>query len=330
MTAASVPVRNLVARWQAHVELLWQEAERLASDAAAAERARRALTRTTDEVRRILERRAATPLALPEPSLQAFATLALLAEPDNHATAVEELAGLRARLAVEGPQPPARVTLHLSAMRGLWRRRTRRGHHTVRCHVAFVGAGSEFWYGLACSALDHDPERTHQLRVREEAHSERFAQRLQALLALRGEPVAAAGLGHEDTSPLVQPGRVHDLEASFVRINHVFFGGALARPRLRWSARATWRKFGHYDFVRDELVLSRSLDDPSVPLEIVDFVMYHELLHKVHGITRQGTRRIAHTPAFRRDERRYPDFEAAERFLQALSARLRPARRGRR
>lgn len=303
-------MRKLVARWRAHVETLWRQAETLADDAQAAQRARRAMARTAADVRRLLERRDASPSALPAPSRQAFATLSLLAEEPVHARAIAELAALHAELRSSGPVEPARVTLHLSAMRGLWRRRTRRGHSVVRCHVGFVGAGAPLWTSLARSALGHDPDGVHQRVVREEAHGERFVSALRHLGGLRGD-----GLGQSHDA--------HDLEASFERVNEAYFGGAMPRPVLRWSGRETWRKFGHFDFLRDELVLSSSLDDDDVPAWVVDFVMYHELLHKVHGIEQQGTRRIAHTRAFRRDERRYAHYEAAEAFLEKLSVALR-------
>ncbi len=48
----------------------------------------------------------------------------------------------------------------------------------------------------------------------------------------------------------------------------------------------------------------------SVPAYAVDFVMYHELLHKQLGVKVVNGRRYAHTPAFREAElafKRYDD-----------------------
>jgi hypothetical protein len=46
---------------------------------------------------------------------------------------------------------------------------------------------------------------------------------------------------------------------------------------------------------------------------MLDYVMYHELLHKKHGLTKGGR---AHTKAFRADEAKFE--EASEQQLHAF------------
>jgi hypothetical protein len=57
-----------------------------------------------------------------------------------------------------------------------------------------------------------------------------------------------------------------------------------------------------------------------VPEFVVDFIVYHELLHKKHGLRWSGSRAHAHTPEFRRDERRFPGMAEAERVLRRIAA----------
>ena len=90
----------------------------------------------------------------------------------------------------------------------------------------------------------------------------------------------------------------HDLALSFDRVNAAYFGGKMARPRLTWNRTLTGRKFGHYDFVHDTVMISRTLDAPRVPEFVVDFLMFHELLHKFHGLHWVNGRGYAHTPEF--------------------------------
>jgi hypothetical protein len=118
-------------------------------------------------------------------------------------------------------------------------------------------------------------------------------------------------------------GEVHDLEAAFLRVNETFFGGAILRPHLAWSRRTTRRVFGHYHFARDELTVSLSLDSHKVPEFVLDFIMFHELLHKQHGLTKMSQRLYAHTAAFRSDERKFPRFEAAQKELIRIARRAR-------
>ena len=75
------------------------------------------------------------------------------------------------------------------------------------------------------------------------------------------------------------------------------------------------------------MMLSVSLDDARVPEQLVDFVMYHELLHKKHGSLLVSGRWLAHMPAFRADEQLFADYSDARSHLNALAAASRPVRR---
>jgi predicted metallopeptidase len=113
-------------------------------------------------------------------------------------------------------------------------------------------------------------------------------------------------------------GHVHDLSAAFTRINQRFFNNRMQAPRLSWSGRQSYRKLGHYESIADAIVISSALDSHQVPETALDFVIYHELLHKQHGAKWSGGRAHSHTPAFRRDERRYPDKDNIEALLAKL------------
>jgi hypothetical protein len=116
-------------------------------------------------------------------------------------------------------------------------------------------------------------------------------------------------------------GIYHDLAEAFARVNATYFDGQMPPPRFLWSNQVTGGRFGSYEFVGDTLTVSCTLDAPNVPACAVDFVVYHELLHKKHGIHWQSGRQYVHTPEFRRDERRFEQFEAAEAALNALARR---------
>jgi hypothetical protein len=107
-----------------------------------------------------------------------------------------------------------------------------------------------------------------------------------------------------------------DLVEVFDAINREYFAGRLPRPKLLWSRNLTGHKFGHYDYVRDTVMISSSLDSPDVPALVVRHVMHHELLHKKHGFQWRGGRRQSHTPAFRTEEHAFPEYAAADQFLR--------------
>jgi hypothetical protein len=97
----------------------------------------------------------------------------------------------------------------------------------------------------------------------------------------------------------------------------------MEKPTLQWNRLLTVAKMGHYQASRDTVMLSLSLDHPEVPQYVVDFVMYHELLHKKHGETIINGRRFVHTPEFRREEQQFEKFAEANTLLNKLARKQR-------
>jgi hypothetical protein len=112
----------------------------------------------------------------------------------------------------------------------------------------------------------------------------------------------------------------YDLAACFDRVNATYFNGSLSPPRLVWSRTFTSRKFGHYDQPRDTVMVSMSLDKNAIPRYVVDFIVYHELLHKTLGVTWKNHRMAAHTPLFTEKERRFRQYREAKAVLKKLAS----------
>jgi len=110
-----------------------------------------------------------------------------------------------------------------------------------------------------------------------------------------------------------------DLRDSFDRVNAAYFAGTIVRPRLAWSRSFTGRKFGHYDWIMDTVMVSRTLDSGDVPEFLVDFIVYHELLHKKHGVHWVNGRGYAHTAEFYREERQFRRYQESEALLGQLA-----------
>lgn len=117
-------------------------------------------------------------------------------------------------------------------------------------------------------------------------------------------------------------GDVYDLDEIFDSLNRRYFHSALPKPVLTWSARKTYRILGHHDATHDTVVVSKSLDDASVPRFVVEYIVFHEMLHVAHPTKHVNGRRYNHTPAFRRDERKFLHFEEAERWIERSVRRL--------
>lgn len=115
-------------------------------------------------------------------------------------------------------------------------------------------------------------------------------------------------------------GKYYDLNELFHKVNHEYFASSLVKPRLIWGRIQTCRKFGHYESARDKVMIALTLDNASIPEFVVEFVLYHELLHKYHGATWINGRRMVHTADFRRDERKFKLYKEAEEWLNNFSS----------
>ena len=120
-------------------------------------------------------------------------------------------------------------------------------------------------------------------------------------------------------------GNVYDLDNIFARLNQIYFQNELPKPIITWSRGKTFRIFGHHDALHETIVISRTLDDARIPGFVVEFVLYHELLHIKHPTEIVNGRRRVHSMLFRRDERRFPQFAEAENWLEKL-ARLKKSK----
>jgi hypothetical protein len=112
-------------------------------------------------------------------------------------------------------------------------------------------------------------------------------------------------------------GKHRDLDDRFARLNREYFEGNLRRPRLTWSVGKSRRHLGQYDETFDCIAMNRKLDSKWVPLYVLDYVLFHEMLHMVHPakIGRNG-RRLVHTKEFKKAEKRFKDYARAIRWLE--------------
>ncbi len=118
---------------------------------------------------------------------------------------------------------------------------------------------------------------------------------------------------------LAGKGKVYDLVPVFKRVNLRYFNGTLDQPRLIWSARSTIRRLGTYHPESDTITINRRLDDQDIPEYLLEYVMYHEMLHKKIGLKEVNGRRYAHTKYFKTAERQFDHYNEAEEFIKKIN-----------
>jgi hypothetical protein len=111
-------------------------------------------------------------------------------------------------------------------------------------------------------------------------------------------------------------GRHHDLRAIFDEINAEYFDGRMD-ARITWGPSVSRRrrrrsiKMGSFS-VEDRVIrIHPALDQPNVPRYFVAWIVFHEMLHGKHEVTRVGGRRCFHTKEFLADERTFAHYDRA-------------------
>ena len=119
------------------------------------------------------------------------------------------------------------------------------------------------------------------------------------------------------------------LESSFNRVNEAYFLNFMERPQLRWGF-DSFRKLASYDYHTNSITVSSLFAE--APEHLLDYLMYHELLHKKLKFSSSNGRTRHHSAEFRRLE---ANFGGSEGLDQEINAFLRQktggrGRRGRR
>jgi len=106
------------------------------------------------------------------------------------------------------------------------------------------------------------------------------------------------------------------ISEAFNEVNTHYFGGSIEKPNLVW--RKSKNPLGTYEYATDTVSISRHLASDK---ELLQYVLYHELLHKKHGYKTRGTRMCSHDAAFRADEHKFENWQQLEKRLSQLVVR---------
>lgn len=113
-------------------------------------------------------------------------------------------------------------------------------------------------------------------------------------------------------------GHFYDLDVVFEELNARFFNGLMARPRMSWSQTRTRRILGHYDPAHNAIIISRIFDHPAIPRHVLEYIVYHEMLHLKYPVRLRGSRRCVHSKEFQQEEKLFPRLADANAFLTRL------------
>ena len=132
----------------------------------------------------------------------------------------------------------------------------------------------------------------------------------------------------KETVDILPRGEIHDLQQIYDELNNEYFNGKID-AKITWSnARKTQKqrttmRMGSYSEDERLIRIHPALDRKFVPKYFVASVVYHEMLHQVHGAHKgpSGQRQI-HPPRFREDERKFRFYERARAWERKNVKRL--------
>lgn len=105
------------------------------------------------------------------------------------------------------------------------------------------------------------------------------------------------------------------LEESFDRVNSRYFYGLIEKANLVFGKESS-NQLGLYDYGTDTITISALLRD--IAPEILDYIMYHEILHKKYKFINKNGKSYHHTPEFRRKEKEFENSSLIEEELKKI------------
>jgi hypothetical protein len=266
------------------------------------------LVKTVATIEQICSNLKITPANLTSSSRQIYSWCKFLTDEDNlnlHLISTHRVQQITQQLLKAQKQDFAEVMIAFTNLAGLYQGKRSSKIVDIKINEGFIHASEEVLQALVQCSIAGKNQQSTQL-IRAFASSEEYSSVLLDL-DLIAEVIAENPQGN-----------FYNLNQLFDKVNYEYFAARLVKPRLAWSQIKTYRKLGHYEPARDRVVISMSLDSAKVPQFVIEFVLYHELLHKHHGTKWVNGRRMVHTPEFRVDERKFKLYKQADGWLKKL------------
>ncbi len=130
------------------------------------------------------------------------------------------------------------------------------------------------------------------------------------------------GAAKQRTDLVTQGNRIHLVERLAVVSKFLDDPARYKEVQVGWSRRGSGNRppstirLGTMNVRTRTMLIHPVLDEPGVPLYVVDMVVWHELCHWVCPPKEHGRRRSIHHAEFLELERRYPDLDRANQWIR--------------
>ncbi|TGM06308.1 M48 family peptidase [Leptospira barantonii] len=116
-----------------------------------------------------------------------------------------------------------------------------------------------------------------------------------------------------ERSPLQNAG----LRTILERLNDSYLKIDLGDLEIFWGKSKSKTRLGHYDPVHRMIVINPILSLEYVPDFVLEYIVFHELLHVYFPVTRKRGRNVIHGSDFKNFEKKFPDYKKANVWLKS-------------
>ncbi|BAY89176.1 MULTISPECIES: SprT-like family protein [unclassified Tolypothrix] len=310
MTNKIISLKNIKAQQNSILQNIFNLAATDTPNSAEIKKLTQIFARTVTRIEQICIAQQATPANLASSSRQIYSWLKFLADEYNlqlHINSTYRLRQIAQEVLKLDKQESIELKVELTNLAGLYKGKKSHKFTHITISEGFINAPDAVLEAVVKSIIVGKNQETTKL-IRSFASSEEYSSVI-LTLDLIAEVIAENPQGN-----------FYNLNNLFDKINQEYFAANLVKPRLAWSKINTYRKFGHYEPARDRVVMSLTLDDGNIPEFVIEFVLFHELLHKHHGTKWVNGRRMVHTSEFRADESKFKLYAEAQNWLQKLAS----------
>jgi hypothetical protein len=268
----------------------------------------RKILSTRERLEMLASRHEATPADMGTPSFRIYLWLRYLSDQINlaqHMRGLQEFMQIifKEQNSMNLDREDSLVKIDFSGY--LYQRKTAHSATQLLVHEGFIDAPQKVKAQLISAAFARRKGKAVD-DVRAYATSEPYLERS---AAISGEPIA---------NRLSCRGSCYDLAAIFQTLNTQYFGASLPQLRLIWSSARAQRRLGYYHPEIQTIAVNRKLDRAGIPRLLLEYILYHEMLHQHFGIEHRNGRRYAHTSAFHLAEKRFRGRQEAESLIKLL------------
>lgn len=118
----------------------------------------------------------------------------------------------------------------------------------------------------------------------------------------------------------------HDLTEIYNCVKNTYFSENL-NLQISWygsgkTSSKTSLRLGYYNLRTQDIKINRILDKKDVPSFVIEYIVYHEILHHFFPPIQGISRRKIHHATFQLEEKKFMQYEEAVSFLSKFRKRI--------